>query len=114
LDSQDFDKVWPIFDSAQSREFRKIVQGIISELEQQGALPRSNSRVSSLATCCGPRFVELLWQLSVHALREVHRRTFAADVASSPLPAALTDVSYLHAAALLPVTKARMADSSIF
>uniref|UniRef100_A0A453K3V8 HAUS augmin-like complex subunit 6 N-terminal domain-containing protein n=1 Tax=Aegilops tauschii subsp. strangulata TaxID=200361 RepID=A0A453K3V8_AEGTS len=106
---EDFDKVWPIFDSAQSREFRKIVQCIISELEQQGALPRSNSRVSSLATCCGPRFVELLWQLSVHALREVHRRTFAADVASNPLPAALTDVSYLHAAALLPVTKARIA-----
>ena len=101
--------MWPIFDSAQSREFRKIVQCIISELEQQGALPRSNSRVSSLATCCGPRFVELLWQLSVHALREVHRRTFAADVASNPLPAALTDVSYLHAAALLPVTKARIA-----
>ncbi|KAL6877554.1 hypothetical protein ACP4OV_012769 [Aristida adscensionis] len=107
--AKDFDKVWPIFDSAQSREFRKIVQGIISELEQQGALPRSNSRVSSLATCCGPRFVELLWQLSVHSLREVHRRTFAADVASNPLPAALTDVSYLHAAALLPVTKARIA-----
>ncbi|KAM3273333.1 hypothetical protein ACQJBY_042941 [Aegilops geniculata] len=107
--AKDFDKVWPIFDSAQSREFRKIVQCIISELEQQGALPRSNSRVSSLATCCGPRFVELLWQLSVHALREVHRRTFADDVASNPLPAALTDVSYLHAAALLPVTKARIA-----
>ncbi|XP_065010597.1 AUGMIN subunit 6-like isoform X1 [Musa acuminata AAA Group] len=103
--AKDFDKVWPIFDSAQSREFRKIVQGIISELESQGALPRSNSRVSSLATCCGPRFVELLWQLSVHALREVHKRTFAADVASNPLPASLTDVSYLHAAALLPVTK---------
>ncbi|VAI28856.1 unnamed protein product [Triticum turgidum subsp. durum] len=107
--AKDFDKVWPIFDSAQSREFRKIVQCIISELEQQGALPRSNSRVSSLATCCGPRFVELLWQLSVYALREVHRRTFVADVASNPLPAALTDVSYLHAAALLPVTKARIA-----
>uniref|UniRef100_A0A453K3Z8 HAUS augmin-like complex subunit 6 N-terminal domain-containing protein n=2 Tax=Aegilops tauschii subsp. strangulata TaxID=200361 RepID=A0A453K3Z8_AEGTS len=57
----------------------------------------------------GRGFVELLWQLSVHALREVHRRTFAADVASNPLPAALTDVSYLHAAALLPVTKARIA-----
>lgn len=107
--AKDFDKVWPIFDSAQSRDFRKIVQGIISELESQGALPRSNSRVSSLATCCGPRFVELLWQLSVHALREVHRRTFAADVASNPLPASLTDVSYLHAASLLPVTKARIA-----
>uniref|UniRef100_A0A1D1Y0Z2 HAUS augmin-like complex subunit 6 n=1 Tax=Anthurium amnicola TaxID=1678845 RepID=A0A1D1Y0Z2_9ARAE len=107
--AKDFDKVWPIFDSAQSRDFRKIVQGIISELESQGALPRSNSRVSSLATCCGPRFVELLWQLSVHALREVHRRTFAADVASNPLPASLTDVSYLHAASLLPITKARIA-----
>lgn len=35
----------------------QVVQGIISELESQGALPRSNSRVSSLATCCGPRLV---------------------------------------------------------
>ena len=111
----------------------KVVQGIISELESQGALPRSNSRVSSLATCCGPRlllmwlklilaaiddvicncgvsyfdcrFVELLWQLSLHALREVHRRTFPADVASNPLPSSLTDVSFSHAATLLPVTK---------
>ncbi|XP_010528189.1 PREDICTED: AUGMIN subunit 6 [Tarenaya hassleriana] len=107
--AKDFDKVWPIFDSAQSRDFRKVVQGIISELETQGALPRSNSRVSSLATCCGPRFVELLWQLSLHALREVHRRTFPADVASNPLPASLTDVSFSHAATLLPVTKARIA-----
>ncbi|CAH9088898.1 unnamed protein product [Cuscuta epithymum] len=107
--AKDFDKVWPIFDSAQSRDFRKVVQGIISELESQGALPRSNSRVSSLATCCGTRFVELLWQLSLHALREVHRRTFAADVASSPLPASLTDVAFSHAASLLPVTKARIA-----
>ncbi|KAK9734981.1 hypothetical protein RND81_04G175400 [Saponaria officinalis] len=107
--SKDFDKVWPIFDSAQSRDFRKVVQGIIGELESQGALPRSNSRVSSLATCCGPRFVELLWQLSLHALREVHRRTFPADVASNPLPGSLTDVAFSHAAALLPITKARIA-----
>ncbi|XP_028778541.1 AUGMIN subunit 6 isoform X2 [Neltuma alba] len=107
--AKDFDKVWPIFDSAQSRDFRKVVQGIISELESQGELPRSNSRVSSLATCCGPRFVELLWQLSLHALQEVHRRTFAADVASNPLPAPLTDVAFSHAATLLPVTKARIA-----
>ncbi|XP_052197129.1 AUGMIN subunit 6 isoform X2 [Diospyros lotus] len=107
--AKDFDKVWPIFDSAQSRDFRKAVQSIISELESQGALPRSNSRVSSLATCCGPRFVELLWQLSLHALREVHRRTFADDVTSNPLPASLTDVAFSHAATLLPVTKARIA-----
>ncbi|EPS65819.1 hypothetical protein M569_08959 [Genlisea aurea] len=107
--SPDFDKVWPIFDSAQSRDFRKVVQGIISELEAQGALPRSNSRVSSLATCCGPRFVELLWQLSLHALREVHRRNFPADVTSNPQPAPLTDVAFSHAATLLPVTKARIA-----
>ncbi|XP_054802834.1 AUGMIN subunit 6-like isoform X3 [Prosopis cineraria] len=109
LSARDFDKVWPIFDSAQSRDFRKVVQGIISEFESQGALPRSNSRVSSLATCCGPRFVELLWQLSLHALQEVHKQTFAADVASNPLPAPLTDVAFSHAATLLPVTKARIA-----
>ncbi|KAK7266885.1 hypothetical protein RIF29_19545 [Crotalaria pallida] len=107
--AKDFDKVWPIFDSAQSRDFRKVVQRIISELESQDALPRSNSRVSSLATCCGPRFVELLWQLSMHALVEVHRRTFTADVASNPLPAPLTDVAFSHAATLLPVTKAKIA-----
>jgi hypothetical protein len=66
--SKDFDKVWPIFDSAQSRDFRKVVQAIISELESQGALPRSNSRVSSLATCCGPRLVEatLMWFLCMY------------------------------------------------
>ncbi|KAE8694136.1 serine/threonine protein phosphatase 2A 59 kDa regulatory subunit B' eta isoform-like isoform X2 [Hibiscus syriacus] len=102
-------RVWPIFDSAQSLDFRKVVQGIISELEAQGDLPRSNSRVSSLATCCGPRFVELLWQLSLHALREVHRQTFAPDVASNPLPAPLTDVAFSHSATLLPVTKAQIA-----
>lgn len=51
------------------------------------------------------RFVELLWQLSLHALREVHRRTFPADIASNPLPASLTDVAFSHAATLLPVTK---------
>ncbi|KAF6161392.1 hypothetical protein GIB67_009271, partial [Kingdonia uniflora] len=107
--AKDFDQKWPIFDSTQQREFRKVVQGIIQELESQGALPRSNSRVSSLATCCGSRFVELLWQLSLHTLREVHRRTFAADVTSNPLPASLTDVAFSHAAALLPVTKARIA-----
>ncbi|XP_059670016.1 AUGMIN subunit 6-like isoform X2 [Cornus florida] len=55
------------------------------------------------------RFVELLWQLSLHALREVHRRMFVADVASNPLPASLTDVAFSHAATLLPVTKARIA-----
>ncbi|XP_030937012.1 AUGMIN subunit 6-like isoform X2 [Quercus lobata] len=55
------------------------------------------------------RFVELLWQLSLHALREVHRRTFAADVASNPLPGSLTNVAFSHAATLLPVTKARIA-----
>lgn len=54
---------------------------------------------------CHCRFVELLWQLSLHALREVHRRTFASDVASNPLPASLTDVAFQHAATLLPVTK---------
>ncbi|KAL2610147.1 hypothetical protein R1flu_028720 [Riccia fluitans] len=111
LSAKDFAGVWPIFDAAQSRDFRKIVQTLINELEAQGALPRSNSRVSSLATCCGPRFVELLWQLSAHALREVHKRSFPADVAATPLPASLTEVvtQNSHAASLLSVTKGRIA-----
>lgn len=109
--AKDFAGVWPIFDASQSRDFRKIVQGLINELESQGALPRSNSRVSSLATCCGQRFVELLWQLSAHALREFHKRTFPADVVGKPLPASLTEVATQssHAPALLAVTKARIA-----
>ncbi|CAM6074606.1 unnamed protein product [Sphagnum tenellum] len=111
LSSKDFAGVWPIFDAAQSRDFRKIVQGLINELEAQGALPRSNSRVSSLATCCGQRFVELLWQLSALALREVHQRVFPADVAANPLPAPLAEIMFenSHATALLGVTKARIA-----
>ncbi|MFS8011484.1 putative HAUS augmin-like complex subunit 6 [Helianthus anomalus] len=53
----EFCKVWPILEPNQSRDFRKVVQSIIiSEHESQGELPRSNSRVSSLATCCGPRY----------------------------------------------------------
>ncbi|KAG0629779.1 hypothetical protein M758_1G129600 [Ceratodon purpureus] len=111
LSAKDFAGVWPIFDAAQSRDFRKVVQGLINELESQGALPRSNSRVSSLATCCGQRFVELLWHLSAHALREVHRRTFPADVAANPLPASLTELvgPNTRPLSLLAVTKARIA-----
>ncbi|KAF6138205.1 hypothetical protein GIB67_011045 [Kingdonia uniflora] len=78
--AKDFDQKWPIFDSTQQREFRKVVQGIIQVLESQGALPR-----------------------------KVHRRTFTADVTSNPLPASLIDVTFSHAAALLPVTKVRIA-----
>ncbi|EFJ15039.1 hypothetical protein SELMODRAFT_423178 [Selaginella moellendorffii] len=107
LAAKDFAGVWPIFDAAHSCDFRKIVQRLINELEAQGALPRSSSRVSSLATCCGQRFVELLWRLSAHALREVHRRNFPADVAENPLPDSPTEVitQNSHASALLAVTK---------
>ncbi|MCO5595190.1 hypothetical protein L7F22_049229 [Adiantum nelumboides] len=57
------------------------------------------------------RFVELLWQLSAHALREVHKRSFPGDVLSNPLPPSLTEVvaQINHASALLTVTKARIA-----
>jgi len=48
-----------------------------------------------------------LWHLSAHALREVHRRTFPADVTSNPLPAPLAEIvsNNMHAASLLSVTK---------
>lgn len=65
----------------------------------------SDSNNFSLAWYTDYRFVELLWQISLHALREVYRRTFPTDVASNPLPSSLTDVAFSHAATLLPVTK---------
>jgi hypothetical protein len=51
--------------------------------------------------------VELLWQLSALALREVHQRVFPADVAAIPLPAPLAEIMLenSHATALLGVTK---------
>ncbi|CAM9000408.1 unnamed protein product [Rhodiola kirilowii] len=106
---KDFDSVWPICDAGQSKDFRKVVLGVINELEEQRAIPKCSARVSALANCCGIRFVDLLWQLSVHALREVHRRTLVSDVALNPLPALLTDREISHASALLPVVKAKIA-----
>ncbi|KAM0003205.1 putative HAUS augmin-like complex subunit 6 [Helianthus debilis subsp. tardiflorus] len=53
---KDFDESWPIYDSTQSRYFWKVVQGIISELESQGVLPRSNLWDTLLVVCCGSRY----------------------------------------------------------
>ncbi|KAF2306027.1 hypothetical protein GH714_009486 [Hevea brasiliensis] len=75
--SQDFDKVWPIFDSAQSRDFRKVVQGIISELESQGALPRSNSRFHRLLLAVDQAFQHAATLLPVTKARiALERRRF--------------------------------------
>lgn len=59
-----FMSLWPLL--------LQIVQGLINELEAQGALPRSNSRVSSLATCCGQRYecAILISSLEQHAFSE--------------------------------------------
>ncbi|EFJ14910.1 hypothetical protein SELMODRAFT_423180 [Selaginella moellendorffii] len=81
-------------------EGENIIQGLINELEAQGAW-----KGLYLGVALG--FVELLWQLSAHALREVHRRNFPADVAENPLPASFTEfiTQNSHASALLAVTK---------
>jgi hypothetical protein len=55
--------------------------------------------------------IEFTERDNVHVLREIHKRTSPSNVVSSPLPVALTNVSYLHTASLLPVTKAGMSDS---
>ncbi|GAQ87691.1 hypothetical protein KFL_003700110 [Klebsormidium nitens] len=106
---KDFHGVWPIFDARQARDFRKVVQNLLAELEASKDLPRSNSRLSSLATCCGERFIELVWQLSAHALREVLLRM--SDVRQAQVPVPLTEVAQQaeYASALLPITKARIA-----
>ncbi|KAJ0449643.1 putative HAUS augmin-like complex subunit 6 [Helianthus annuus] len=57
-----------------------VVQSMISELESQGALPSSNSRVSSLATCCGPRGAKVLMKENiVEPMRDIRRALLEAD-----------------------------------
>ncbi|KAI9120703.1 hypothetical protein K1719_007736 [Acacia pycnantha] len=73
----------------------------------KGFLLSSSLRVHFRGAIHG--FVELLWQLSLRALQEVHGRTFAASVDCNPLPVPLTDVAFSHATTLLPVTKAKIA-----
>ncbi|XP_057437451.1 AUGMIN subunit 6-like isoform X2 [Lotus japonicus] len=45
----------------------------------------------------------------MHALQEVHRRTFTDDTTSNPFPASLAGVAFTHATTLLQVTKAKIA-----
>eukprot|EP00850_Spirogloea_muscicola_P008336 SM000044S15983 [mRNA] locus=s44:346557:354690:- [translate_table: standard] len=99
--------MWPILDPRQAREFRKVAHARIMELEAAGALPRSSSRLSSLAACGGPRFVELLWQLSDFVLHEEYSKrcrnvTNGLQSFSAATPA---DVA---PSTLLAVTKARI------
>ncbi|KAM0064491.1 hypothetical protein Hdeb2414_s0003g00103541 [Helianthus debilis subsp. tardiflorus] len=53
---------------------------LISELESQGALPSSNSRVSSLAMCCGPRGAKVLTKENVmEPMRDIRKALLEAD-----------------------------------
>lgn len=47
-------------------------------------------KLPGMLSYCNRNVCILLWQPSVHVLGEVHKQTFAADVVSNPLPAALT------------------------
>eukprot|EP00899_Mesostigma_viride_P010099 jgi/Mesvir1/19090/Mv12842-RA.2 len=84
---------WPIYDKAQAREFRKIILGLLKELEDAGSLPRNSSRQSSIASCSGERFVEMLWQLSAHVLHESHKRMLLASAKSPAAAAILAEVT---------------------
>ncbi|EFJ38304.1 hypothetical protein SELMODRAFT_437248 [Selaginella moellendorffii] len=85
----------------------RIVQRLINELEAQGALPRSSSRVSSLATCCGQSSRPTLCEKFIDGTRRNIEKFIPADVAENPLPDSPTEVitQNSHASALLAVTK---------
>eukprot|EP00898_Chlorokybus_atmophyticus_P003291 jgi/Chlat1/3963/Chrsp26S04039 len=53
---------------------KKIVRQRLNELEDASALPRNTSRGSALRSCCGERFIEIMWQLSAHVLRVTSSR----------------------------------------
>eukprot|EP00850_Spirogloea_muscicola_P000378 SM000001S04780 [mRNA] locus=s1:2135765:2141850:- [translate_table: standard] len=99
--------MWPILDPRQARDFRKVAHARIMELEAASALPRSSSRLSSLAACGGLRFVELLWQLSDIVLQEEYSKrcrnvTDGLQSFSAAMPADVPPST------LLAVTKARI------
>lgn len=62
--------LWPIYDSRQAREFRKVALAWLQELEHKGALPKDAKRQATLAAAQGERMAELVWRVSMHVLEK--------------------------------------------
>lgn len=67
---KDFKGIWPIQDSRQQRDYRKVVHALLTEMEQQDKLPRRlvAALQSMFTTAAGSRVTELLCHLACHVL----------------------------------------------
>eukprot|EP00698_Gefionella_okellyi_P021741 TRINITY_DN7116_c0_g1_i1.p1 TRINITY_DN7116_c0_g1~~TRINITY_DN7116_c0_g1_i1.p1 ORF type:complete len:326 (-),score=47.76 TRINITY_DN7116_c0_g1_i1:613-1590(-) len=88
--AEQFRDIWPVYDKLQAQEFKKKVHDRIASLEQDGFLPRGTMRMSHLQTCCGERFVILVWRLSTFVLNTVYLQEHGSTYPIAPLPPTLS------------------------
>lgn len=67
---KDFKGLWPIMDTRQQRDYRKVVHTLLSDIEHAGRLPRRLMAAlqSMFTTAAGSRVTELLCHLACNAL----------------------------------------------
>lgn len=65
-----FKPCYPILDKSQERDFRKIIDGKLAELERSRLIPLGYGRKSVSSSGGGFKFMSLLWVLSNLALRQ--------------------------------------------
>eukprot|EP00026_Physarum_polycephalum_P001963 Phypoly_transcript_01967.p1 GENE.Phypoly_transcript_01967~~Phypoly_transcript_01967.p1 ORF type:complete len:976 (-),score=205.64 Phypoly_transcript_01967:29-2956(-) len=75
--------VWPINDHNQGKQYKQIIGTLLQELKDKLDLPPI---VSTLQSCSGKRFYDLLWKLSYYVLQTVMQKNFS-DYAMPAFPA---------------------------
>ncbi|PWW74011.1 hypothetical protein C7212DRAFT_299466 [Tuber magnatum] len=107
---------WPIYEPAQSREFRNVVFKWLTDLKRAGQLGNILVRKTLLDDCSGERYEELLLALSTTVLRDriengffkdVAQGTYAYNQASSPAPRDLKILILAHQVSLSQLLHAR-------
>ncbi|KAG0636403.1 HAUS augmin-like complex subunit 6 N-terminus-domain-containing protein [Tuber brumale] len=107
---------WPIYEPAQSREFRNVVFKWLTDLKRAGQLGNILVRKTLLDDCSGERYEELLLALSTTVLKDriengffkdVTQGTYAYNQTSSPAPRDLKVLILAHQASLSQLLHAR-------
>ncbi|CUS09529.1 unnamed protein product [Tuber aestivum] len=107
---------WPIYEPAQSREFRNVVFKWLTDLKRAGQLGNILVRKTLLDDCSGERYEELLLALSTTVLRDriengffkdLTQGTYAYNQTSSPAPRDLKILILAHQASLSQLLHAR-------
>eukprot|EP01028_Stygiella_incarcerata_P012608 TRINITY_DN793_c0_g1_i1.p1 TRINITY_DN793_c0_g1~~TRINITY_DN793_c0_g1_i1.p1 ORF type:complete len:541 (-),score=167.02 TRINITY_DN793_c0_g1_i1:982-2517(-) len=84
-DSKAFERIWPIMERTQGRDFRRVSFQILSQYEKDGLLPPGSVRQSHLQSCMGQRFYSFIYRVSALALKKVLLRDFGMDFFMHPV-----------------------------